>query len=129
MAEKILKKLKKDISVNSAGIFGNPDYRIFGPLKEVFTEENIDFSDHTSKPLTEDLLQGADVVLVMTQDHKEFIRQNFPQYFKKTHLLTEFAGDQGDIPDPIGGPKELYAKTFKRIEELVKKIIPKLDDK
>jgi len=129
MAEKILKKLKKDILVNSAGISGNPDYRIFGALEEVFNEENIDFSNHTSKPLTEDLLRNAEVVLVMTQEHRNFIKQNFPQYFKKVHLLTEFAGEQGDIPDPIGGPKELYVKTFKRIENLVKKIIPKLDDK
>ena len=63
MAEKILKKLKKDILVNSAGISGNPDYRIFGALEEVFNEENIDFSNHTSKPLTEDLLRNAEVDL------------------------------------------------------------------
>jgi len=99
MAEYIMKSLAKennlDIEVKSAGIAGNPANRIFGALEEVFKEENIDYSLHTSKPLTKELVDWADVILVMEKSHLEYINDFFPEARSKTFLLTEFAGEEG----------------------------------
>jgi len=126
MAEYILKKLSKEknlnIEVKSAGTAGNPSYNIYGALAEVFNEEGIDYSNHISKPVSKELLDWADMVLVMENEHKKFIEKFYPEYKNKVFLLTEYAKDKGEIPDPIGMSKLFYRETFDRIKELIIKI-------
>ncbi len=37
----------------------------------------------------------------------------------KAHLLTELAGEWGDVADPFGGPDSHYQATFEQLERLV----------
>jgi len=52
---------------------------------------------HQSKRMTTDLMQQADLILVMDDRMKE----GLPAY--KTYTLLEYAGSKGNIPDPYGG--------------------------
>jgi len=126
MAAGILKKLAEDFSVSSAGIAANAAYRIFGGLEEILKENGIPYEEHVSTAVSDDLLKEADVVLVMEQRHKDYMMDKFPSFSDRIFLLTEFAGETGDIFDPLGRPKSAYEMTFEKIKNLVEKIIPKL---
>ncbi|MBD3265681.1 low molecular weight protein arginine phosphatase, partial [bacterium] len=57
-----------------------------------------------SMQLTEDICDNAHLLLVMEQDHREYIEDRFPAHAKKVVLLGEMLpqGNPLDIPDPIG---------------------------
>ncbi|MCD6413118.1 MAG: low molecular weight protein arginine phosphatase [Elusimicrobia bacterium] len=126
MAEGIAKQISSDFEFSSSGILANPSYRIYGALEEIFAEERIPYDDHVSTPLTKRMIEESDAVFVMEKFHRDFIAERFPEHLGKVFLLTEFAGEKGDVPDPIGRPKADYRKTFDRIKSLVKKVIEKL---
>ncbi|MCD6312177.1 MAG: low molecular weight protein arginine phosphatase [Elusimicrobia bacterium] len=123
MAEGIFKKKALGEKAFSAGIAANPSYRIFGELAEIFDEEGIPYKNHVSTQVTKEILGEAGVVLCMEKRHAEYIRENFPFVSDKVFLLSEYAGEEGEIPDPIGLGKEFYRKTFDIISKLVVKII------
>lgn len=77
-------------------------------------------ASHQSKKITPDLIQTADLILVMSP------RMKIGLPAEKTYTLKEYAGDTGDIADPFGGDVNAYLKTAKDISGAVDKIIPKL---
>lgn len=65
----------------------------------------LDIADHRSAAITADLLQQADLVLVMEQGQKEALQNEFPKEKEKIFLLSETTkGKVYDIPDPIQDP-------------------------
>ena len=77
-------------------------------------------ASHQSKKITPDLIQTADLILVMSP------RMKIGLPAEKTYTLKEYAGDTGDIDDPFGGDVNTYLKTATDISGAVDKIIPKL---
>ncbi len=74
-------------------------------------EKGIDLSSHISKPLTRELLEGAQKVCVMTPQHKNAL---------------EKAGYKGEIavldcPDPFGGDLECYRKTRDYLYDVIRR--------
>ena len=63
---------------------------IFLPEKYV----SVDLKKHP------ELIQGADLILTLTSNHKEEILQYVDGGQKKVFTLSEFAGEIGDIEDP-----------------------------
>ncbi len=133
MAERILKKMladraRLDIMVASAGIAASPSYRIFGSLKQVFDESGIGVNDHTACQVTIDMIERADLILVMSKEHKDFIIDKVPAASGKTFLLKEYAGEKEDldIPDPIGKGIDVYRSVFSEIRKALEKILPKI---
>jgi len=134
MAEGLMRKHlrdvgKNDIEVRSAGVVAPEN---FAPTKEtidVMKKEGIDVSDHRSKKITEQFLREADLVLVMEDMHKQFLKDTFPGIRSKIHLLKEYGitGERNypkntDIPDPIGRPAEYYTLSFQMIKDQVERI-------
>ena len=75
--------------------------------------------NHRSKQVTRKLLAKFKLVLVMESGHKEALQVEFPLYARKIYLLSEMAGKQGDIEDPIGGSLADYAMTANEIDGLI----------
>ncbi|MEA2081415.1 MAG: low molecular weight protein arginine phosphatase [Elusimicrobiota bacterium] len=123
MAEGIFKKLAPDSKAASAGIAAHHSYRIFGVLSEIFDEEGISCRNHVSTQITKEMVDRTDAVLCMEERHVEYIKEKFPYASAKVFLLSEYAGEKGEIPDPIGQGKEFYRKTFDIISRLVVKIM------
>jgi len=123
MAEGIFKKKAPELKAFSAGISANPSYRIFGGLAEILDENGIPYKNHVSTQVTKQILDEFSVVLCMENRHAEHIKERFPFAADKVFLLTEYAGESGEITDPIGLDKEFYQKTFDIINALVVKII------
>jgi protein-tyrosine-phosphatase len=132
MAEYLLKKhiAEKnipDISVASAGIDGNPDYRVFGYLAELYTKNGIDFSKHTSTKITGKHLMEYDLIIVMEKLQKRYIAKRYPWAEEKVKMLKELAGDGAtDITDPINKQPEFYDIAFNQINDCINRILPQI---
>lgn len=74
----------------------------------VMAERGIDITDHIAHTITAEDMAEADLILVMSREHARMIRQTWPQYDWKVHLLSEMVGKRKDVRDPYGGPIEEY---------------------
>ena len=91
-------------------------------------KEGVDVADHKAKPVTEELISAADVVLAMEERHRQYLLQIFPSAKKKTFLLKEYAGVPGPkgIADPIGRPLDVYQETLAEIKLALVRVFQKL---
>ena len=108
-----------DWRVVSAGTRA-PEGRSASPYAVAEMEQRgIDIRDHRSQGVTDELMQEADLVLVMTRHHAEMLSAAFPDQKEKVHLLSEMAGRSYDICDPYGGTRLEYAYTAQELEDLI----------
>ena len=88
----------------------------------VAQQNGCDLSRFTARQVTQQLMQEADYVFVMTNSHKRMLDAAMPQYSGKVFLLNAYAmGDPSapDIPDPFGGGRDLYRRTRDALEQAV----------
>lgn len=105
-------------NVKSAGIAASEGSAMSEEAKWVLKDIGINFSSH-SKPLSEELVAWADVILALEERHKLTLFRLFPGATSKTQTLGEWAGKPGlDVPDPFGQPK-MYRATRDEIAALI----------
>ena len=136
MAKGLLKKMlesRKDIEIASAGTAAMPGFRPTRETVEIMAQHGIDVSGHLSQRLTPDMVDRADLVLVMEKGHREEILKKIPRAKKKVFLLREYAdatsslgGTDIEVPDPIAKPIEVYETCFRTILEAVERVVKKL---
>lgn len=78
----------------------------------VMEEVGCDITRHRSRPLTRDMAEAADRLVVMTDLHRELL------------LTMGVAADkitlpEGGVPDPFGGNTDVYRRTRDRLCEIV----------
>ncbi len=135
MAEHIFKiKLKETpmhgkVEVGSAGTAAMPYYSIYGELKQVLEENDIDFSDHRPRMVDLRIIEQSCLLLCMTERHIQEINLRFGVENEKVRLLSDYAaGELKDIPDPMGRGVDAYRKVFKIIDEYLEKLKEKLEN-
>lgn len=128
MAEAIAKSLcnNKDINILSMGIFVYNNLPINENAKLVLQNNNINVSNHVSKPLTLSELESADLILTMEKEQKalliEFAKAN---NIKTNNIFTLYEytlNKDTDIKDPFGSDLTTYNECFNEIYSLVSKI-------
>ncbi len=128
MAEAIAKSLckYKDINILSRGLSVYNSASINENAKKVLLDNNINLSSHTSKPLTIEEFENANLILTMEREHKNILTQ-----FNKTNNLTnnkiftlyEYVLNKNlNISDPFGSNINTYKKCFNEIYNLISKI-------
>lgn len=124
----MLKNISKDseITVQSAGIFAMPNQTASENALVAMKNQSIDLSYHKSKQLTIDMIQESDLVLTMTNGHKQSILQSLPEASEKVYTLKEYVGLGGDIQDPFGGSLVVYEESLRDIKESLELLIEKL---
>mgnify|MGYP001227056142 CR=1 FL=1 len=90
----------------------------------------LDLTAHTSRPLTQELLDQAVAVFCMTESHRAMIELNFERVPKNLHLFREFLGRDGDteIPDPFGGNFREYESCRDSMVEAIPSLVKALRD-
>ena len=128
MAAALLRKMldPEEYEVKSAGLAAIFNMGASAPAIKLMREEQIDISDHTTTMLTGEMLEQADVVFVMSEQHRSGITGWFKNSQAKVHLLREFdkVNDDPfypDVPDPAGGGIETYRECLKIIRRSIKK--------
>lgn len=129
MAEFIFneKSLEKDLShkAKSAGIYSGGEYASENSIK-VMSEKNIDITNHISRQVSRELIDWADLILVMGNSHLEILFEYF-ECREKTFLFKNFvSGIKDDIYDPYGGNMDTYRITRDEIEDLVDNLLTKI---
>lgn len=123
MAEALFKSIAETkgltVSVGSAGVFASPRGKASAHAVEALFEKRIALN-HSSSPLSEEHIETADLVLAMTEQHKQLIISRFENSRDKVFTIKEYVtGRRGDISDPFGGSLDVYKQTRDELEELL----------
>ncbi len=125
MAEALFKKMlpkNEKIESSSAGVQTMPGLPASMMTLRVLEEEGIVFSNFTSQPVRQELIEGATYIFAMTQQHRDFLIRHYPQHQEKVLLLTEWT-TQEDLPDPIGGGFHDYQECCNVIKTALETIL------
>lgn len=125
MAEFILKdKLKKaginDVRVKSAGLFADDGEKMSENSARALKSAGIKPYSFRSRRLTANILNKADMVICMTEEHKRGLVG-----IDYAYTINELTG-VGNIPDPYGGNLEIYLKTMAAIDAACEIILKKI---
>jgi protein-tyrosine phosphatase len=126
MAEMLLKKRIADrlnctvqqledrgLVVMSAGVSATPGAKSAAEAIETLRGRGLDLSQHESQPLSERIVRFADLILTMTRGHRDVILDHWPEAEPRVHLISR---GRGEVPDPIGGPLELYKRCAEQLD-------------
>jgi protein arginine phosphatase len=107
MAEKLLRKMARDrgmeIEVKSAGLFASLGSAASPQAVHVLRKRGITES-HQSQPASRELLDWADLILTMTESHRDSLLQKYGELQSKTYTLKEYT----DIsPEAVSRGEEL----------------------
>ncbi len=125
MAEYILREKAKEqnlkIETKSAGIFAatgeSYSANTIEIIRDLVSDElKLEEHDLTSLRTTPELLEWADIILTMTQMHKHFLINSYPEYTAKIMMLKE---ESIDITDPYGGDLRTYEEIAAEITEAI----------
>lgn len=110
---------REDWRVISAGTWATGDRQASAYAIDEMADRGIDLSTHRSRPVSAELMEKADLVLVMTQSHAEALSIAFPDQSHKVHRLSEMVGQGYDIADPYGGTRLQYSYLAQELEQLI----------
>jgi len=109
--------------VVSAGVAAGPGLPATPEAARAVESLGYEMGEHRSRSATAALLSGAEAVFAMTADHLRMLTEASPSLADRATLLDP----EGDIPDPIGGPYDLYEQTARRIEAAVTRRLQELE--
>ncbi len=111
------------ISAGSSAMDGSPAAH---EAIEVMRQRGLDLSGHSAQPVSERLVRDADMIFAMTEGHRATILGAWPDAADRTFLLSP---DGRDVPDPIGGPRELYDKCADQLSNAIQHRLAEWDPK
>jgi len=131
MAEGLLKKMAQEqqlpVEVQSAGLAAFAGVPAAPEAVEACRERGVDLSTHQTQPLGKTLVVESDLILTMTDKHKEMILKKMPALGEKVSMFSEYAGAGiEDIDDPVGQPVEVYRKVLDQMQGYLTKSLEKL---
>ncbi|MCG8584754.1 MAG: threonylcarbamoyl-AMP synthase [Pirellulales bacterium] len=106
----------RGVLVMSAGIAAMLGSRASSAAVEAMQDHGLDIREHESQPLTNQLIQYADIILTMTSAHRAALLSNWPDAAERTMALCH---DGSDVADPIGGSLELYKECAEQIKSAI----------
>ena len=100
----------RSCQVVSAGVAARKGERISPNSVEALAKVSLRVSDHRSQPLTPELASQADLILCMTESHRDIIALSFDSPPQNVFLWREFmpAPSEREIGDPYGGSLKDY---------------------
>jgi protein-tyrosine-phosphatase len=112
-------------NATSAGIYAGAGSPASTNAIEAVRELHLDLKTHHSQPLTVELVNLAELIVVMTAAHRFHILQDFPELGNKVCLLKSFgtSKDTPDISDPFGGSLNVYKKTRDEIDRAISDLV------
>jgi protein-tyrosine-phosphatase len=118
------------VEVGSAGVGAFGGSPASGGSLRAAEAHGLDLSGHRSTSLTPELASWADLILTMSPSH--LMRVIELGAGDRAALVSSYAGGLDDpasgvaIPDPIGGPDEEYMETFRTLDELIGRVLERL---
>ncbi len=118
----------RSLRVISAGVAARGGELVSENSVQALKKVGIDIAGQRSRPLTQEMLDEALLVLCMTESHRTMIQLQADPVPANLHLFREFiagAGDQ-EIGDPFGGPLRLYEATRDEMVESIPSLVARI---
>lgn len=89
-------------------------------------ELGLDIRQHRTRIVDEWIMEGAALILTMTQHHAEALKAEFPEHASRIFLLSEMIDCDYDVEDPVGGTMLDYEETAQEIEAMLEEGLPRI---
>ena len=134
LAAHLAREKFSDIQVDSAGLCGTSMYGAtkhshiskyeceFEKAQAALSQCRITLWQSKNKPLTSQLANKADLIIVFDQKLKSDVIKLFPKSANKIFLLNELAGETEEILDPMRQSLEQYFKSTEQIVTYLEKL-------
>ncbi len=136
MAEGMLKqKLDKDVlkgkvEINSAGTLNLPTSVASLKAIEVAANHDVNIENHLSRPVSRAIVDQANLIFCLAENHYDFFTKNYPADKDKIHLLKGYDNSGNftglSIDDPIGRSTDFYRQIYDEIDKELDRILPGL---
>lgn len=116
-------------TVSSAGVSAVNGVGPSRQAVQVMKEFGVNMTGHRSRRLDAGIAHGADLLVVMTDGHRQEIKKAFPETVGNVYLLRTFmpGGKEGDIIDPIGLSEDVYRAVRDEIDVALSGLIAFMD--
>lgn len=122
-----LKQHGSHVSIKSAGLetsLGTPAHPL---AKLVAQNEGVSLENHNTKPLIRELVDEADLILVMEWSQRNKLINLYPDARQKVFLMNQFNDTASlDIADPYNGTIADFSKCFQEIRQSCDKLFSRL---
>ncbi len=136
MAEALLRKMLMErgivgVNIASCGLSARPWGIADRRLSLVIGDTYKLLEKHHSKPLTEEAVEESDLILGMENRHVNAILERFPEAKGKVHVITAYAGREGEVkdypdteqPDPVSWMRQCYSILLPCVEAIADRIV------
>jgi protein-tyrosine-phosphatase len=113
LMEDMTKRLALPITCDSAGLIAFPGAPASPGAQRAMASRGLSLRGHRAKRISAALAKKADVVLCMTEAHRNEFIHRFPEYAGKAHVFIR------PVPDPFGGSDSLYVQTADQLAYLL----------
>lgn len=126
MLKRLEEKALAGAEVMSAGVWAQAGRACPSETVASLSRRGVDARHHRARVMTPALVNWADIILGMTEEHCAAVRERHPEAAEKTFLFRAFAGSSGDVGDPFGGGEDAHDACTEEISLGVDKILKRL---
>ncbi len=129
MKKKIEEKNIPNVEIYSSGIFAMPGDVSTEEAIEVMEEYGVDLKQHRATLTRNSNIQEMEIILCMTNSHKQNLIQMYPELKNKIFTLKEYVGitkDGAEIKDPWGYDIVTYRFCAAEIDACLEKLTEKI---
>jgi len=122
--------LSTRVDVGSAGVAAQKGAPASEGSRIVARAAGLDLESHRSRPLTADVLEGQDLVLLMEPGDMARVKALAPDAAASVIALADFGRDPARheaVPDPYGQPIAAYTECLRRIEDHLARVVPYIE--
>lgn len=128
MAEHLLRHRAAErglpLEARSAGTAAESWYEVPAHARKLLAAAGVPPFEHKARLVTRDELRWADLVLVMTDGHREHLSEKFPEFETKVRLFLEQGGfGEKDVADPMGGSEAVFAACLAEIDRTLEALL------
>jgi len=124
VAEAMLRQQLPGKQIQSAGLTAMVGQGVEVTAGELAAAEGLDTQAHVARQVTPEMIQWADMILVMSQGQRSQVGQTAPEAIGKTMLLGHWIQASGtranngmDIPDPYKKSRDVFEHVHKLMHQ------------
>ena len=113
LMEDMSRRLNLPVTCDSAGLIAFPGAPASPGAQRAMAARGLSLRGHHAKRISAVLAKKADVILCMTEAHRNEFMQRFPEFSGKAQVFIK------PVPDPFGGSDSLYIQTADQLASLL----------
>jgi len=110
----------------SAGVWAHDERPAAQQAIALLEPEGLDLSAHRSRGLTQQIVDEADLILVMERAHLRDLGLRFARADAKAHLLSTVMGERRDVTDPMGQEPAAYSQCYETLRAYLTEGYPQI---